>query len=249
MRRALILDLDFTLLHLEFVADSIEVPGRTRSAWIAPRTTELLGELQRQFELVLATARSLDGTNWVVDGLRSRGVFVDALVLEDGARLGKPHDLRAFEPDFNVELWRSRFDQTRSTEIPFEWQFDFENCLVARCEDAHASEELLHHWARDWVGEREFVRFYRDGRKVYALPARARKWSALQRLLGERATGAAGVGDGENDLVWLPRVEFPATFARANAALVDAVRARGGFVSDLDSHAGIAEILQRFREN
>jgi hydroxymethylpyrimidine pyrophosphatase-like HAD family hydrolase len=247
MRRALILDLDFTLLHLEWIPDSIEVPGRTRSAWIAPRTIELLGELQTRFEIVLATARSLDGTNWVVDGLRERGVFVDALVIEDGARLGAPHALQPFEPHFDVEAWRARFDETRD-EAEFEWQFDFENCLVARCEDTRASEELLQRWARDWAGELEIVRFYRDGRKVYALPARAQKWSALQRVLGERAAGAAGAGDGENDLVWLPRVEFPATFARAHPALVDAVRARGGFVSGLHSHAGIAEILERFRE-
>ncbi|HEX8465683.1 MAG TPA: hypothetical protein VF627_13780 [Abditibacterium sp.] len=244
-RRALILDLDFTLLHLEWVPGSIEVPGRTRSAWVAPRTVELLGDLQARFDLVLATARSWDGTKWVVDGLQKCGVEVAALVLEDGARWGTPHDLSAFEPNFSVDCWRAKLDSQKTNGPDFEWQFDFHDCLVARCENTAASEFLFQKWSQEWSESRHVVRFFRDGRKVYALPARANKWSALQRVLGENACLAAGVGDGENDLIWLPKVAFPATFARANARLVAAVLAKSGFVSALDGHEGIAEILRR----
>ncbi len=246
LRRALILDLDFTLLHLEFVPGSIEVPGRTRSAWVAPRTVEILRDLQAKFDLVLATARSHDGTKWVVDGLQSRGVEVAALVLEDGARLGAPGDLGAFEAGLDLETWRAKLQKASEGGPHFEWQFDFENCLVARCENADESEILRAKWQNVERGAGATLRFFRDGRKVYALAADANKWSALQRLLGEKARLAAGVGDGENDLVWLPRVASPATFARAKAALVEAVRAKNGFISDLDGHQGIAEILTRW---
>lgn len=88
------------------------------------------------------------------------------------------------------------------------------------------------------------MRVFRDGRKVYILPQSANKWNALQKLLGDQAPLAAGVGDGANDLVWLPRVAFPATFARANAELIEAVQTRGGFVCQSDGHEGIAEILR-----
>ncbi len=246
LRRALILDLDFTLLHLEYVPGSIEVPGRTRSAYVAPETVRILGELQTEFDLVLATARSLDGTRWVVDGLQNRGVGVAALVLEDGARLGAPDNLRAFEPEFSVKAWRARLAEISRNGSDFEWQFDFESCLVARCENGDAGERVHENWAKSCDVDREKVRFFRDGRKVYALAARADKWSALQLLLGARASQAAGVGDGENDLIWLPKVALPATFARARPVLVEAVRAQSGFVSSLDGHEGIAEILRRW---
>jgi hydroxymethylpyrimidine pyrophosphatase-like HAD family hydrolase len=245
-RRALILDLDFTLLHLEFIPDPIEVPGRTRSAYIAPQTVDILRDLQAKFDLVLATARSLDGTDWVVNGLKNRGVEVAALVLEDGARLGAPNDLRAFDADFEVAKWRARLETSNANESSFEWQFDFENCLVARCENGEIGEVLLQKWAENWSAASHNARFFRDGRKVYALPARADKWSALQLLLGEKASEAAGVGDGANDLVWLPRVATPATFARAKPVLVEAVRARGGMVCESDGHDGIAQILRGF---
>ncbi|PQV62950.1 Hydroxymethylpyrimidine pyrophosphatase [Abditibacterium utsteinense] len=245
-RRALILDLDFTLLHLEFVRGAIEVPGRTRSAWVAPRTVETLSDLQAKFDLVLATARSYDGTKWVVDGLQNRGVEVAALVLEDGARFGTPQNLCAFEPGFNAENWRAKLEKANQGGPLFEWQLDFENCLVARCENGEMSEILRQKWTGAEGGESATLRFFRDGRKVYALPARANKWSALQRLLGAKAQLAAGVGDGENDLVWLPRVANPATFARAKPALVEAVRVKNGFVSNLDGHEGIADILRRW---
>ncbi len=242
MRRALILDLDFTLLHLEAVPDAIEVPGRTRSAWVAPRTVEILGDLQTKFDIVVATARSWDGTQWVVDGLQNRGVEVAALVLEDGARWGAPHDLRAFEPSFEVEGWRARFDAQKMDGPQFEWQFDFCSCLVARCENGEASEILRQKWAQQW-SEADRIRFFRDGRKVYALPAHANKWSALQRLLGARAAGAAGVGDGDNDLVWLAKIGFPATFADARPAVIQAVRAQGGLVGAAGGHEAIAGLL------
>lgn len=249
LRRALVLDLDFTLVHLESVAGAIEVPGRTRSAWVAPRTVELLGQLQAKFELILATARSFDGTQWVVDGLRNRDVEVAALVLEDGARLGAPGDLRAFEPDFDLNFWRARLEKWSESGPGFEWQRDFENCLVARCENGEMSEITLRNWERaaGEVGQTSgAARFFRDGRKVYALPARADKWSALQQLLGDCAHAAAGVGDGENDLVWLPRVASPATFADAKPRLVEALRQQDGFVSRRTGHQGIAEILERW---
>lgn len=245
MRRALILDLDFTVLHLEAVPDSIEVPGRTRSAWIAPRTVEILGDLQAIFDIVLATARSWDGTKWVVDGLQSRGVEVTALILEDGARLGTSNNLRAFERSLDMASWRKEFECFRMRGPEFEWQLDFENCFVARCENGETGERLRELWESEWSGSDQ-LRFFRDGRKVYALPAGANKWSALRQMLGENALLAAGVGDGANDLVWLPQIAFPATFARANPFLVEAVRAKGGYITILDGHKGIADILERW---
>ena len=242
LMRALILDLDFTLLHLEHIAGSIEVPGRTRSAWIAPRTIELLARLQSRFSLVLATARSDDGTKWVYEGLFERGVRVQNVVLEDGARLGMPLQLRSFDANFQVEQRRAQIEEQRALGWPaFEWQFDFQSCLVARCADGDEAARLETIFSEQKQSDE---RTFRDGRKVYVLSQKANKWSALQQLLGDDAALAFGVGDGANDLVWLPRVAFPATFANADARLVEEVRARDGFVSLAQGHAGIADILR-----
>ncbi|RYX82829.1 hypothetical protein EON83_17855 [bacterium] len=242
-RRPLILDLDFTLLHLEYMPGALEVPGRTRSAWIAPKTIELLAALQTHYAIIVATARSWDGTHWVSDGLALRGVIVSGVVLEDGALLGQVGEVGPYDSSFDVTTLRARVEADRTEEWPaFEWQFDFKACLVARCETrdeaAKISDIFTHLYATD-----SDYRVYRDGRKTYILPRTADKWSALQRLLGDKANQAAGIGDGINDVVWLPRVAYPSTFSRAEARLVEAVQQRGGYISSLDGHEGIADIL------
>lgn len=241
MRPAMVLDLDFTLLHLEWREGAIEVPGRTRSAWIALQTAEILRDLSAKFDIVLATARSHEGTQWVVDGLETHGASVSFLVMEDGARLGKPCKLCAFEKNFDLVKWREKLEDWGGD---FEWQHDFQNCLVARCENDEGGETLQQKWIRRFEAQEDEIRFFRDGRKVYALPTSANKWSALQKLLGARAQNAAGVGDGTNDLVWLPRVAHPATFARAHPLLVEKIRERGGLICERDGHDGVAQILQ-----
>lgn len=244
-RRPLILDLDFTLLHLEWRPDSIEVPGRTRSAWLAPQTTELLRDLQNDWEIVLATARSWDGTRWVCDGLAGRGVTVSALVLEDGALLGWPNALQTLDATIEIENLRDSVDARKTALWPaFAWQRDFKACLVARCENTEDAAALHHIFSvqPDWHSEK--LRFYRDGRKVYILSQRADKWSALQQLLGERARLAAGVGDGENDLRWLAQIEQPCTLNGAVPSIIALVQKQKGYLSPLGGHDGIGDVLR-----
>lgn len=243
--RPLILDLDFTLLHLEWRPDSLEVPGRTRSAWIAPQTVALLQALQRQFSLVLATARSWGGTRWVWDGLAERGVNVSAGVIEDGALCGRSDDWQKMDATFDAEALRARVTAQKSAQWPvFAWQDDFRACLVARCEDADEAEQLLEVFAIECAWSAADLRFYRDGRKVYLLPRAADKWSALRQLLGERAREAAGIGDGLNDLIWLAQVQSPYTLTGAVLPVVNLVRERGGYVSPQRGHDGICDVLQ-----
>ena len=244
LKRALILDIDFTLIHLERLPDSIEVPGRTRSAWLAPRTVEMLGELQMRFEIILATARSWDGARWIADGLEARGVTIEKAVIEDGARLGRIGDLRAFEPSFSAVAAR-QFYRWRAPWPRFDWQMDFENCAVARCETPALATQLMAHFAGQTANGA--TRFYRDGRKVYLLPRAADKWSALQKLLGARAELAVGVGDGLNDLCWLRQIQTPATLAGAAPPIEELARERG-LISSLSGHEGIADVLKQIGE-
>lgn len=259
-RRALILDLDFTLLHLEAVPGAIEVPGRTRSAFIAPETVESLRALQDRFAIVLATARSWDGTHWVSDGLKRRGVPISAAIVEDGALLytprednaldglGVPQSARALEGGRDWNALRLEIEARRQSSWPaFEWQRDFVACLVARAQSSEHSALLMQAWApllRSWNHAGRDLRMFRDGRKLYVAGAQADKWAALKYLLGPHAEAATGVGDGANDACWLAQIALPCTMAHAAPQVLAAVRARGGFVSQRVGHAGIEEVLR-----
>ncbi len=243
-RRALILDLDYTLLHLEARPDAIEVPGRTRSAYLAGASAEALARLRTRHEIILATARSWHGTHPVVEGLMERGVAVSGVVLEDGALLGPPGGYWPLEPERSWPELRSKLGAMPDLP-PFTWQEDFEACLVARSTTPDEAEALLVQLRPAVLRLDPTLRCFRDGRKVYLTGALADKWTALETLLGERAAGAVGVGDGANDVCWLSRVATPCTLAGAAPAVVSLVEEAGGIVSETPGHEGIGELLWR----
>ncbi len=243
-RRALVLDLDYTLLHLESAPGAIEVPGRTRSAYLAAETAEALSGLRERHDLFLATARSWHGTRPVVEGLARRGVTVAGVVLEDGALLGPPGKYRPLEPGRDWKGLRRALGAALP-DLPFSWQEDFEACLVARAETPAEAQMLLTLLGGEALRLDPTLRSFRDGRKVYLTGAGADKWTALEALLGERAAGAVGIGDGANDACWLCRVATPCTFAGAAPELVSLVGDAGGLVSEEPGHAGIAGLLRR----
>ncbi len=243
-RRALVLDLDYTLLHLEATPRAIEVPGRTRSAYLAAATAEALADLQERHDLFLSTARSWHGTEPVVEGLARRGVDVSGVILEDGALLGPAREHHPLEPGRDWEGLRRALDGAAPEIPPFVWQEDFEACLVARAATPAEAEALLARLREEALRLDPTLRAFRDGRKAYLTGAKADKWTTLEALLGpDRAAGAIGVGDGANDLCWLRRVSLPCTLAGAAPEIVALVQERGGLVSEDGGHGGIAGLL------
>ena len=246
MRRTLVLDLDYTLLHLEGSPEAIEVPGRTRSAYLSAGTASALSALPELYDVVLATARSWHGTQPVVQGLARRGVAVSGVVLEDGALIGPPGDHRPLRPGRSWEGLRDGLDGAAEGLPAFSWQEDFEACLVARAASPERAAPLLAALRPAAMALDPTLRLFRDGRKVYVTGREADKWTALVTLLGERAaTNAVGVGDGANDACWLSRVALPCTFAGAAPEVVALVREAGGLVARDWGHEGIGEMLRR----
>ncbi len=244
-RRALVLDLDYTLLHLKALPDAIEVPGRTRSAYLAAATAEALASLRASYDIFLATARSWHGTKPVVDSLARRGVAVSGAVLEDGALLGPPGQHYPLEPERSWTELRRSLEDAVSDQASFSWQEDFEACLVARAESPVEAKSLLVRLGGLALNLDPTLRIFRDGRKVYLTGGRADKWTALESLLGERAAGAVGIGDGANDVCWLSQVATPCTLVGAAPAVVSLVGKAGGLVSKTPGHDGIRELLWR----
>jgi hydroxymethylpyrimidine pyrophosphatase-like HAD family hydrolase len=248
-RRALILDLDFTLLHLEPVPGAIEVPGRTRSAFISPATVGALIDVLPRFDLFLATARSWHGTKPVVLELTARGVEVSGVVLEDGGLLGLPVELRPLEPQRDWKNLRVAFEQAFPPECPpFKWQEDFQTCLVARVATSEEAERLQASFAERAKQVDSTLRCFRNGRKVYGAGALANKWKALEIILGRRAVEAVGIGDDLNDLCWLAEVALPCTLNGASPEVVSLVANAGGVVSETAGHEGICELLRHIVE-
>ena len=245
MRRALVLDLDYTLLHLEELPGAIEVPGRTRSAYLSAGTAAALSDLSDAYDVVLATARSWHGTEPVVKGLARHGVTVSGVVLEDGALVGPPGGHRPLEPGRSWGGIRAGIEGAAGDDPAFSWQGDFEACLVARAASPEEAVPLLAVLRPLALSLDPALRLFRDGRKVYITGKEADKWTALVALLGgERAARAAGVGDGANDACWLSRISLPCTFAGAAPETVALVRERGGPVSKQWGHGGIEELLR-----
>ena len=244
MRRALVLDLDYTLLHLEGLPGAIEVPGRTRSAYLSTGTARALYDLSEPYDIVLATARSWHGTKPVVEGLARHGVPVSGVVLEDGALVGPPGSHRSLESDRPWGGIRAGIEGAAGDLPAFSWQEDFEACLVARTASPEEAAPLLTALRPVALALDPTLRLFRDGRKVYVTGKEADKWTALVALLGERATSAAGVGDGANDLCWLSRIDLPCTFAGASPEVVTLVRERGGHVAEDWGHGGIEGLLR-----
>ena len=245
MRRALVLDLDYTLLHLENLPGAIEVPGRTRSAYLSMETARALSELSDQHDIVLATARSWHGTKPVVEGLARWGVAVSGIVLEDGALVGPPGGHRPLEAGRRWGEIRTGLEGASGDLPAFSWQEDFEACLVARAGSAKEATPLVAALRPVALALDPSLRLFRDGRKVYVTGREADKWTALVALLGERAARAAGIGDGANDACWLSRVALPGTFAGAAPEVVALVRERGGPVSENWGHGGIEGLLRK----
>ena len=244
MRRALVLDLDYTLLHLEGLPGAIEVPGRTRSAYLSANTARALSDLSGLYDIVLATARSWHGTKPVVEGLARHGVTVSGVVLEDGALVGPPEDHHPLEQGRRWQELARKIEKAAEDLPAFSWQEDFEACLVARAASAHEAVPLLAALRPVALALDPTLRLFRDGRKVYVTGREADKWTALVALLGKRASSAAGVGDGANDLCWLSRIAQPCTFTGAAPEVVALVRERGGPVSKEWGHGGIEELLR-----
>lgn len=245
-KHALILDLDGTLLHVEPVKDPIIVPGRTRPAYLAGTVVSVLTRLCEHFDLVLATGRSWAGMRLIVEGLAERGITLAGVVLEDGALLGKPGACLALEPERCWEGLRQRLSQVSDSDWPdFEWQGDFEACLVARASTADAAKHLAPSLYAHALAYESDLRCYRDGRKVYLLGKQVNKWAALAALLRDRVALAVGVGDGLNDLCWLSQIALPCTLKGAAEEVARLVVSAGGLLSKYTGHWGIAELLLR----
>ncbi|NJN66944.1 MAG: hypothetical protein HC884_09610 [Chloroflexaceae bacterium] len=247
-RRPLILDMDGTLLHSEPVPDALVIPGRTRPSYLSRTVTESLSHLSQRFDVVLATGRSWAGMQVAVEGLQRHGVAIAGLCVEDGAKVGRPGSWTVLEPHRDWHRLRTWIDAVSGDPAwpSFEWQEDFQSCLVARAAtyaEARTLAPLLFARATDDAPE-PGLRVFRDGRKVFLIGAAVNKWQALGVLLGERAASSAGFGDGLNDVCWLSRIADPGTLRGCAPEVLQAVLAAGGVVASQGGHEGIAELLR-----
>lgn len=249
-RRLLVLDIDGTLLHTAPIEGGIVVSGRTRPAYFAPRTVEMLALLGQHSSIVLATGRSWGSVHAAVEMLQQRSVTIVGVCVENGARnarvmpAGTPGAWNVLEPHRDWERLRQLLDADGDPACPpFEWQHDFESCLVARAD------------TREWAAQLQVALLVRaaryepelqcfcDGRKVFLIGESVNKWRSLQTLTGCQAADCFGVGDGLNDLCWLEQVALPCTLRGSYPQVIEAVQRAGGIVSSQEGHAGIAEVL------
>jgi Cof subfamily protein (haloacid dehalogenase superfamily) len=80
---------------------------------------------------------------------------------------------------------------------------------------------------------------------------RATKWSGIAQvfeLLGIDATGAVGLGDGENDVVWMQRIGTPVAMGNARPEAIAAARFVAGDFAEEGAAVFLEEVLRQIRE-
>ena len=80
---------------------------------------------------------------------------------------------------------------------------------------------------------------------------RATKWSGVAEvfaLLGVDPRGAVGLGDGENDVVWMERIGTPVAMANARAEAIAAARYVAGDSAEEGAAVFLEEVLRQLRE-
>ena len=80
---------------------------------------------------------------------------------------------------------------------------------------------------------------------------RATKWSGIAQvfeLLGIDATGAVGLGDGENDVVWMERIGTPVAMGNSRPEAIAAARFVAGDFAEEGAAVFLEEVLRQVRE-
>jgi len=241
LRKSLILDLDGTLLFAENHPGALVIKGRRRDSYLAGGTLERLRTLQKIYDIILATGRSLQSAMSISSMLTDAGIHTGGMAVENGGvwvdREGKAQVLAG-------RAWIKTTRRVLSTVTDIA-RTEFVTCLALLSPSSAAAEYVLGAYTEAGL---EF-RLLQDGNKLFVLAGNISKNSALTYGLGaERLRNAVGAGNDTNDIDWLKTIACPACTGCSKGEVKKTVLERGGVVSRAEGHAGIQEILDLFSE-
>ncbi len=81
--------------------------------------------------------------------------------------------------------------------------------------------------------------------------SRATKWSGIAvvfGLLGVDPTGAVGLGDGENDVVWMKRIGTPVAMGNSRPEAISAAQLVAGHAAEEGAAVFLEEVLRQIRQ-
>ena len=239
MRKNLILDLDGTLLFGENSPGALVVKGRRRDSYLAGETLSHLHTLQKSYEIILATGRSLQSA-WLISSMLSGvGIRVGGMVAENGGVwVDREGEVQVLASKVWLEVTGRVVSAVSDTA-----QTEFVTCLAL----LSPSTEVTNQARRAYSEAGLAFRLLPDGNKLFLLASNINKNSALTYGLGaDKLQNAAGAGNDTNDIDWLQNIANPACTGCSKEEVKKTVLEKGGVVSRAESHAGIQEILRLF---
>lgn len=239
MQNNLILDLDGTIFFSENRPGSLAIKGRRRDSFLARETQDALRYLQRIYNVILATGRSLPSVKCIADLLSEEGLYVKGIAAENGGiwvnGRGEAYYLVSNEW---MEAVREAVSVMGSTA-----QGEFITCLALLSPQSEDVLKALNFFQKLNL---EYT-LLKDGNKLFVLSKHVNKFNALTHGIGKKQLSLSiGVGNDLNDVEWLKKVKFPSCPGCSKDEVKEIIINKGGFVTCKTGHDGILEVLNNF---
>lgn len=224
--RAVIVDLDGTLLHHE--QEHFKIKGRTGSTYFSKKSAKILLNISKIAHIVIATGRNALSVKKLTDQIPdihfSGFILENGLVVRDSLNIDKKQD----------DKWRYVRDRVPA------WEFlpGYENCLglippKSFSNPAHYIEKIVMA-----SGEKWFV--YAEHQKIFIYPQLPDKTKGFKTF---NFHPFIALGNESNDMQLLSLCSCPVTLQGSCNQIQDIVKKKNGFCSKLSSHLGTEDML------
>ncbi len=243
---------------------------------VSPRTRAVMREIEEQgVPVVVATGRTRDSVLEILEqaGLRTPGVSCNGAIVTDpvsGRDLRRqtmdPADVAAMvqvheETGAAITWWTTR-DVFATSDAFRQVLLGFGAPSVTLAQPpARMPDDIVKTMAFGTPEEMDAAaptirrltpRATRSMDHIWELSdERATKWSGIAQvfeLLGVDATGAVGLGDGENDVVWMQRIGTPVAMGNARPEAIAAARFVAGDFAEEGAAVFLEEVLRQIHE-
>ncbi|GBC63679.1 hypothetical protein DENIS_4677 [Desulfonema ishimotonii] len=225
--KALVVDLDGTLLHAE--AAAIPVRGRSGYRYMSRTSAALLTDLSHLVPVVIATGRNARSVDRLVAQLGQ--IPFSGFVMENGLIARQ----RVCRDNIPEDPWADLFERLPG----WERLAGYESCLGMIFPPDMADPEAVVRDALACLGLTAHI--YRERHKLFVYPFPASKLAGIEAL---NFDPFIVLGDEINDMDMLRAGAYPGTIASAHQRVRQYIREAGSYCSPSASHAGTEDLLR-----
>lgn len=226
--KALIVDLDGTLLHEE--PAEIPVTGRSGYRYMSQKSADILAEISADIPVVIATGRNARSVGNLTEQLEQ--ISFSGFILENGL-IARTSIYR--ENEKKEDEWKDLYEMLPG----WERLKGYENCLgLIFPYNVKDPKAVITH-ALNHLGKSAHL--YQENHKLFVYPFLASKLDGIQALNFEPFIV---LGDEINDMDMLRAGAYPGTLASAHEDIRQFIHETGSYCSEFSSHAGTEDLLK-----